>query len=73
MNKEYHQPPDDLVLIEQEHQESLQHYIVVIRDNRKAAPIQYVKIVGSSVEDAIKETKKVVPDSVTIIKAYPSK
>lgn len=73
MNKEHYQPPDDSVLIEQERAESLQEYIVVIRDNRKSAPIQYVKIIGSSVQDAINETKKVVPDSVTILKAYPSK
>jgi hypothetical protein len=67
------QPPDDLVQVEQELQESLQNYIVVIKDDSKPAPIQYVKVVAFSIEDAIKETKKIVPNKTAILKVYPEK
>jgi hypothetical protein len=71
--KDYIQPPDDLVLIEQELQLSLKEYVVVCRDNRKSSPIQYLKVNATSDIDAVKETKKIVPDEVEILKVYPSK
>ena len=70
---DYVQPPDDLVLVEQELQLSLKDYIVVCRDNRKSAPIQYLKVKATSDNDAIKEAKKIVPDEVEILKVYPAK
>lgn len=70
---DYIQPPDDLDLIEQELRLSLKEYVVVCRDNRKSAPIQYLKVNANSDIDAIKETKKIVPDEVEILKVYPSK
>lgn len=70
---DYVQPPDDLVLIEQELQLSLKDYVVVCRDNRKPAPIQYLKISAASDNDAIKEAKKILPDEVEILKVYPAK
>lgn len=73
MKDDYFQPPDDLLLIEEEHKAALQDYVVVCRDNSKAAPIQYVKVQATSNEDAVKETKKIVPYNVTILKVYPAK
>ena len=71
--KDYIQPPDDSALIEKELQESLQDYVVVTRDEKKSAPIQYLRVQAFSPQDAVKEAKKIVPNSVTILKAYPSK
>lgn len=69
---DYIQPPDDLVLIEQERAESLKDYTAVIRDNRKPAPIQYVKVKATCEKDAALEVKKIVPENVTILKIYPA-
>lgn len=71
--KDYIEPPDDLVQVEQELLESLKEYVIVIRDNRKSAPIQYVNVKATSETDAIKEVKKIVPEQVEIVKVYLSK
>lgn len=70
--KDYIQPPDDLVLIEQELRESLKEYTIVIRDNRKPAPIQYLKVQATSEKDAVREIKKITPENVRILKIYQS-
>lgn len=70
--KDYIQPPDDFVLIEQEREESLINYTAVIRDNKKSAPIQYVKVKATNNINAISEIKKIVPEHVSILKIYPS-